>query len=124
MIHCTKCNITWAKLGQYDDDNGDETYEFCPVCKTDMHLKVCDAETGFIMCPLNGEIINVVTREPLVIQPSRNNSPEEKSNPFDFLAWKSKKEAEQKEQDERLSYYHQLYEESGREAAEQYYFNH
>ena len=62
IFHCSKCDINWARLRSMDGE-GDEQYEVCPVCLTDMHLdEPTDIET-FIQCQITGRIINSVTGE-------------------------------------------------------------
>lgn len=60
MTHlCTNCNITWAALHSIDDEDGDESVEFCPVCKTDSYLVEGSAEA--FICTLDGKVIAPAT---------------------------------------------------------------
>lgn len=118
-MHCTNCNITWQHLHAQQGE-GDEVYEFCPVCKTDMYLQPSTEETGCMQCPFTGDIIKVATREKLNMQPAVIVAD---AKPFDVQAWQKKKNELQAEQDERIAYYQQLYEMQGREVAEEYYYN-
>lgn len=62
IIHCKKCNINWARLWS-DDGDGDEQYEFCPLCKSDIGLEPGTDIISYIMCPVTGQITNVETGE-------------------------------------------------------------
>jgi hypothetical protein len=65
MTHfCSKCRINWASL--WSCDKGDETYEVCPQCGTDMFLQPGTGAEEFIKCPFTGKITNTVTKESLV----------------------------------------------------------
>ena len=35
---CTKCNTNWSRLPNINNEALDESYDFCPVCKTDEYL--------------------------------------------------------------------------------------
>jgi hypothetical protein len=66
MTHsCSKCQINWASL--WGCVQGDELYEVCPECSTDMFLGSGTEDAGFIKCPFTGKIINVKTKEVLNI---------------------------------------------------------
>ena len=60
--YCTNCQINWAQLESHDCD-GDESYDVCPICKTDTWLIEGKNEPAFIRSPLDGVIINPVTGE-------------------------------------------------------------
>lgn len=62
--HCSKCKINWASL--WSCDQGDERYEVCPQCGTDMFLQPGTGE-GHIKCPFTGKITNVQTKKELKI---------------------------------------------------------
>ena len=59
ITHCKECDINWLKLG--DETQGDEVYEFCPKCKTDMFLEAGTDIVGYIMCPITGRIYDPET---------------------------------------------------------------
>ncbi len=54
VAYCTNCSINWARL--HSQDVEDERYEFCPLCKTDMHLVEGKDETSYLCNPINNEI--------------------------------------------------------------------
>jgi hypothetical protein len=56
MIHCSKCNINWAKLW-----SGDDEVEFCPECGNDQFLEEVQDFVGYIKCPITGHRVNAVT---------------------------------------------------------------
>lgn len=62
ITFCTKCGINWARLYSQDDE-GEESYECCPVCNTDRYLADGNDITGFIMNPITGQIVNADTGE-------------------------------------------------------------
>lgn len=61
-MFCTKCNNNWASLHSFYDEEQDENYEFCPVCKTDMFL-VYSEDGKAICCPITGVVKNGVEIE-------------------------------------------------------------
>lgn len=66
MAHyCSKCGINWTTL--WSSEKGDETYEFCPQCGTDMFLQPGIEGAGFIKCPFTGKITNAETKAELTI---------------------------------------------------------
>ena len=60
--YCTNCSINWARLESHDCE-GDESYDVCPICKTDTWLTDGKNEPAFIRSPLDRVIINPVTGE-------------------------------------------------------------
>lgn|SRR5574343_1286410 len=60
--YCTNCQINWSRLHSQDGE-GDEQYEYCPICKSDTWLTEGRSEPAFIRSPLDGVIINPVTGE-------------------------------------------------------------
>lgn len=79
IVYCSKCKINWARL--WSLDNGDETYEFCPYCKTDHYLQDGNDFVSYIKCQITGKITNIDTGEELI----RND------NPLQVVYQKSKK---------------------------------
>lgn len=61
---CSKCKINWASL--WSSEKGDEQYEVCPQCGTDMFLEP-GTGAGHIKCPFTGKITNVETKDVLNI---------------------------------------------------------
>lgn len=64
---CTKCNINWARLLTCEVGEEDQI-EVCPQCLTDMNLVEGNESNGHIKCPISGKIINVDTKQELVIK--------------------------------------------------------
>lgn len=53
-MYCTQCNTNWEKLYSYEE--GDESYEFCPTCYTDMHLvERKENQPSFVACKFTGK---------------------------------------------------------------------
>lgn len=61
--HCSRCGTNWARLHTIDEE-GDEQYDFCPVCKTDTHLEAAQPGPWFTFCPFTGQKIDVDTGKP------------------------------------------------------------
>jgi hypothetical protein len=49
---CNKCNNNWSQLWEDQDNERDETYEFCPLCKTDMFLTINYNKDNLVWLPL------------------------------------------------------------------------
>ena len=64
ITYCSKCGINWASL--YTDEVDSECYEFCPVCKTDMHLEKGNDIVSYCKCQITGRVYNVETNETLI----------------------------------------------------------
>jgi hypothetical protein len=62
ITHCKKCDINWARLWS-EDGEGDEQYEVCPVCKSDLNLESGTDIVSYIMCPITGRITDMETGE-------------------------------------------------------------
>lgn len=73
IIHCNKCDINWARLGI--EHVNDETYEFCPKCKSDMFLGPGTDIVAYIQCPVTGRITNVETGELIDAAPDQPYRP-------------------------------------------------
>lgn len=59
-MYCAKCNTNWEKL--YSFEEGDESYEYCPNCYTDLHLVEKKEEApAFIACKFTGKNIDPKT---------------------------------------------------------------
>jgi len=65
ITYCSKCDINWARLWEQTDDANDETYEFCPQCKSSMDLHPGTDIVSYIKCPFTGKITNVETGKSL-----------------------------------------------------------
>ena len=60
-VYCTKCTINWLRLHTQDVEDGDETYEYCPMCKSDMFLTEGKDAPAYICCPITMKKIEVKT---------------------------------------------------------------
>lgn len=118
--YCTKCKINWAALYREDDTAGDESYDFCPVCKTDMFLADGLQGDSYILVP-GGSIINPLNHQPLQLPVKKNYMPEAPA--FDIQAYKQRMENNEAIQDQAINAYTQLYDVMGRAAAEAEFFN-
>lgn len=98
---CSKCGINWASL--WSQDENDETYEFCPICKTDYYLE--DPLDGplYVFKMFQG-ILNVDTGDPYV-EPAKRSVFYRERKPFDYAAWYEKKELTEQIRDKALDEY-------------------
>lgn len=114
---CTKCGINWAALMTVDDEQNDESYEFCPVCRTDSFLT--DAVDGpkYILS-VTGKLVDAATGKELEAI-GQTVDPVKRYTYTDFLAdehrWQNKQTA-------AVEAYHIAFEKEGKQAAEQAYF--
>ena len=110
---CTKCGNNWASLHSIDE--GEERYEFCPVCRTDSFL-VEGSGKGCYM-DLSNKIISVETGRELV----KEHEPTaiQEREPYYLIMQRKEREMEQRE-DRALEAYHSLFE-SDMTAARQAY---
>lgn len=65
--YCSRCDINWSRL--WAQDIGDETYEFCPLCKSSAYLEPGRDIVGYILVPVTYKIINPETGLELVRPP-------------------------------------------------------
>lgn len=72
--YCTKCKINWSVLLTCDINEHEQT-EVCPVCLTDTYLE--DGKDGavYFMCAFSAKILNVETKQELIIAPVYNSKP-------------------------------------------------
>lgn len=75
IIFCSKCGINWARLWSLDSEEGDETTEFCPLCRTDHHLQPGNDIISFIRCPFSGKITDVESGSVLTLAPPKPTPP-------------------------------------------------
>lgn len=68
IIYCSKCGINWARL--HSEDEVDETYEFCPLCKNDLHLQPGNDIVAYMKCPVTHRIYNAETGEDYIQAPA------------------------------------------------------
>ena len=62
---CKKCKTNWARL--WEEEAGDETYLFCPTCKSHLDLDDQPHEgAAFIRCHITGKIWDAETKQELV----------------------------------------------------------
>jgi len=118
IVHCSKCGINWAALHSIADENGDEEYEFCPVCRTHVYLEDGTDITAYIMCPFTGKITDVDTGAELhmntrpVFVPRKEYIPKPRETAEERLA----------REDAAIDAYHAAYHTLGKAAAEQLFF--
>jgi uncharacterized Zn finger protein (UPF0148 family) len=118
IIHCSKCGINWAALHSIADEIGDELYEFCPVCHTDIFLEDGTDITAFIMCPFTGKITDVDTGEQLHIKSKSVFIPQKEYIPQPHETAEQRQEME----DAAISAYQAAFHTLGKAAAEQLFF--
>jgi hypothetical protein len=68
---CKQCKVNWSRLHSQDD--GDENYEFCPLCRSDMFLTDGGGENLMWLpigghCPLPIGVTGYVNQRELEIQ--------------------------------------------------------
>lgn len=115
--YCTKCGINWAELHSVDDEVNDETYQFCPVCRTDSFL--VDAVDGpKYLQTITGQLIDVATGKPMEKE-YETVEPQKRRTYMDFLA---DEQEWQDRQTRAIAAYHAAFETQGKQAAEQAYF--
>lgn len=61
---CSKCNINWSRLETIDGE-GDEQYEVCPLCRSDVHLQEPTDFITYFRCGITGKVLNTDTKEEL-----------------------------------------------------------
>lgn len=66
ITYCSRCGVNWSALWQQEAE-GEEVYEFCPLCKTDLHLEEGNDIHGHIKCPVSGKIYNTFTGEDVTL---------------------------------------------------------
>lgn len=118
-MKCTKCNITWAALDSFQDENRNEVYEVCPKCKSNMDLVECSDKPRFIRCPLSGKIKNFDTGELLTVETPSNYKPVKIKTWME--AWLEDEERQQREL-LAIEHYHRVYEFEGSVAASRAFF--
>lgn len=118
-MHCSKCNINWAKLRSDDDINGN--YESCPVCRTDDFIDFESEKGEWVMCQITGKIYSCLTGNDMPLENNREH--ELKINEHDINAWVEKKEMMRQEDDARINYYIEVCERQGLEAGKEAYTN-
>lgn len=61
ITYCKNCDINWARL--WTEDVDDETYEFCPKCKSSIDLTDGTDIVSYTKCRITGRTTNVETGE-------------------------------------------------------------
>ena len=64
ITYCSNCGINWARLWEEEMNNTDETVEFCPQCKSSMHLQPGTDIVAYIKCCVSGAIVDALTGNP------------------------------------------------------------
>ena len=105
---CKKCNINWARVFTYDQD--DESYDYCPCCNSDMDLVPGSPHAdAYIKNPFTGHIINVKTMQVLQVN-NIAETPERKlfvaeRQAKKKLAWQTKKMLEESAENAAIDAY-------------------
>jgi len=106
---CTKCNINWERLWDQEDHDGEEVYEFCPICKTDTHLVAGkEDKPSYIRCGLTGRVMDAKTGEVIEVKDVRPAKKGRKKRRHKIWLETEEQfyERQQAEQDEWMSKYH------------------
>lgn len=121
---CTKCGYNWAALHTQDEE-GDESYDACPLCKTDMFLEDFKTDKeAFILNIFNGDIKNITTGE--MANPHSDYIEYEEiqePKPFDREAYEKMKDHKQALHDLALEEYQNVFALNGPQNAEAAFFN-
>ncbi len=114
---CTNCLTNWASL--HSQTEGDESYDYCPLCNTDSFLEEPKEGDAYMMCAITGKVINVTTGEQLreSVKPSQPTPP-----PFDWDNWKKQKAEQERQEEADIVQYQELYERGDKEQAEQHFY--
>lgn len=119
--HCGQCKRNWSSLPVQDED-GDEQYEYCPVCYTDEHLMAYSGGDTFTFCQITGEIVNDRTGHPekviSVVPPEVPKSPQH----FNAQKYEGRKEYHESQSDKALAAYHKAFATGGQAAGERAYW--
>jgi len=91
---CNNCNINWAKV--WMDESDSEGYEFCPVCKTDMHLTESHEQGFYIMCHITGNIYRTDNGQLFVRVIPEKHYPERLYKPKKRLTYAEREALEEK----------------------------
>ena len=118
--HCSKCKHNWSRL-PVQDEEGDEQYEFCPVCNTDEHLTDYSSGDTFTFCPITGQIINDRTGQPDAITSVDPPKVSKSHQHFNPTKYEDRKEYNETIADKALAAYHKAFETGGQEAGEKAY---
>lgn len=116
ITYCTKCNINWARLWEEEIDNREDVVEFCPECKSSLHLMPATDFVSYIKCHFTGKIINVDTGEVLTTKNSSTGPRKIKEMVYDE-SWEEFQERRDKEQDMCIEKYIELCNTIGKEQA-------
>lgn len=118
--YCSKCKRNWSKL-PVQDEEGDEQYECCPICRTDTYLTDYSGGDTYIFCQITGEIINDRTGKGETLSAGLAPEVDKPRNPFDAEKYEAKKEYNESLEDRALAAYYKVFEIGGHAAAEKAY---
>lgn len=123
VVYCSKCKTNWAHPETQVDEDGEESYDVCPVCKTDSYLMDGIAGDTFIYCLLTGTISNAITKQ-AVRPPEAPGKPYVRVNYRAIEAAAEIKHAQERQEieDEALEKYMSLYD-TAPEAARNAFFD-
>lgn len=119
-MFCSKCNINWAQLHTQEVEN--EIYEYCPVCKTDVHLQPQKNSVKFIMCPITGKVRNLNTGKVLLFGDTKPPKIIQRSKPVNIDEYRKRHEDRIKKEDKAIEAYLSTYQTHGLEAARKVFF--
>lgn len=66
--YCAGCCTNWSSLPMMDGDDDDESYEYCPTCRTDSFLEEGHDGPTYSFNAITGEMIDDVTGIPVYVQ--------------------------------------------------------
>lgn len=118
-VYCTKCNINWARLHSQDCD--DETYEYCPKCKSDWFLEEGMPGPQYISPAIGCGVFDIVTKQELITTKVLI-APPMRGVPFNMDAYREKMKTNEEIRISAIDAYTSLFSTAGRAAAEEEYF--
>jgi len=102
-LYCNGCGHNWQRLSSMETD-GDEEYEFCPVCYTDEHLQEAKDGPVHAFNPITGEIFYVATGK-IIEPPLRELPPVPKDPCMPWADLRYTKESQEAREDQLLDEY-------------------
>lgn len=101
---CSGCQTNWAALPEADEE-GDESYAFCPLCRTDEHLEDGREGHAYLFNPISGAAINTLTRIAKLFEYPAPPPVKPLANAFDEGKYHADKEDREQREDRQIEQY-------------------
>ncbi|HEY4288219.1 MAG TPA: hypothetical protein VGN00_14040 [Puia sp.] len=102
---CGGCGTNWAALLTADEEEEDESYQYCPLCRTDAHLEPVHPGPLFRFNPITGETLD--EHGAPKIYPISDAPPIPSwFGSFDEMRYISEKSSREEKENEALAAYH------------------